>query len=399
MVIKQILRESCPNIRILRRGISYVRQKQLLKNTYLDDDIILAENDYDRKKSIVSNFAKSDYKLYKKTCEGIERLFKSASCFQNRSDLEEVCVDMLFCRAAYGFVPNEYVWYELEGKEFEYRRSFVSCRDKHQYQCVINDMVDSSLVTDKVYTYKMFYDYFGRDAIEVSKKDHFEKFKSFVEKYPVFVRKAVYLSGGKGIECIDSNKWRSIDELFDYVFSGGKTLCEELLVQSEMFSSFNPDSVNTVRIVTFATHDKIEIPFVFMRVGRKGSFVDNAGSKGISVGVDPKTGRVMTDGYDELNNHYIVHPDTGKAFCGFQIPEWDKAIEICKAASKRILSLKTISWDIAYTCTKSKNHYEWKMVEANAMGDFICQLVTKKGYKAEMERLIAEANTMVKLKK
>lgn len=66
MVIKQILRESCPNIRILRRGISYVRQKQLLKNTYLDDDIILAENDYDRKKSIVSNFAKSDYKLYKK---------------------------------------------------------------------------------------------------------------------------------------------------------------------------------------------------------------------------------------------------------------------------------------------------------------------------------------------
>lgn len=90
----------------------------------------------------------------------------------------------------------------------------------------------------------------------------------------------------------------------------GKFLCEELVHQHPDMSIYNKSSVNTIRCITFRTNKGIIVPFCFMRVGREGSFVDNGGAGGIIIGVNPNTGILNSDGYDEYNKRYEYHPDT-----------------------------------------------------------------------------------------
>ena len=121
-----------------------------------------------------------------------------------------------------------------------------------------------------------------------------------------------------------------------------------------------------------------------MKAGRSGSFVDNGGAGGILVGIDNETGVLNTEGYDEFNTKYEVHPDSKMKLKGFQIPEWDRLKTICTELAQRMPSVKYIGWDMAYS-TKG-----WVLVEGN-MGQFIVQqLVGRKGIKKEMDSIVEQ---------
>mgnify|MGYP000503160321 FL=1 len=47
---------------------------------------------------------------------------------------------MLFCRLAYGFIPSEYVGFELENKSPEQRKEFVSDIDTNVFGYSVNDI-------------------------------------------------------------------------------------------------------------------------------------------------------------------------------------------------------------------------------------------------------------------
>ena len=71
---------------------------------------------------------------------------------------------------------------------------------------------------------------------------------------------------------------------------------EELIKPHRKIKKLNPDSVNTVRFTTYLDGDNVIVHDTFMKVGQKGSFVDNGGAGGIFVHVDPLTGRFDTNG-------------------------------------------------------------------------------------------------------
>ncbi len=109
---------------------------------------------------------------------------------------------------------------------------------------------------------------------------------------------------------------------------------EEKIVQDETMSSLHPSSVNTFRIVTYKKPSgEIVVHLPFIKIGQKGSFVDNGGAGGILALIDEKTGVIITDGKDELNNIYKKHPDTKIKLKGFQIPMWNEIKELAKIAS------------------------------------------------------------------
>lgn len=66
----------------------------------------------------------------------------------------------------------------------------------------------------------------------------------------------------------------------------------------------------------------IIIPYVFLKVGRRRSFIDNGRAGGILAGIDKKTGIINTHGYDEFNNEFLKHPDFGITFQNYQFPYW-----------------------------------------------------------------------------
>ena len=89
-------------------------------------------------------------------------------------------------------------------------------------------------------------------------------------------------------------------------------IIEEYLDQHPSYEAFNPTSVNTLRIWVLRRGHQTITQLAFLRMGRRGSLVDNRSAGGIVVPVDVETGR-LSDGLDGTPSRhtYSVHPDTG----------------------------------------------------------------------------------------
>lgn len=109
---------------------------------------------------------------------------------------------------------------------------------------------------------------------------------------------------------------------------------------------FNPDSVNTIRIMTLVRSDDTNILSSVLRMGKRGSRVDNCSSGGIVCGID-SNGCLKDVAYDNKANAYYKHPN-GVEFAGFAIPAYSQCLEIVKKLAVRFAGIsRLISFDIA----------------------------------------------------
>ncbi|MBB5144966.1 hypothetical protein HNQ35_000155 [Cerasibacillus quisquiliarum] len=125
-------------------------------------------------------------------------------------------------------------------------------------------------------------------------------------------------------------------------------IIEELIVQHNELSEFNPTSVNTLRVVTLLCNDgKARVMTANLRVGNGEKYADNFHHNGIAALLDVNSGIVVTSGIDMNFNRYYVHPVTGKQIIGFKIPYWEKVIQTCKEAAHVTPSVGYVGWDVA----------------------------------------------------
>ena len=240
-----------------------------------------------------------------------------------------------------------------------------------------------NILNDKAETADIFSEYYKREWLNVSSKNDFPQFNNFCNKKARIVVKPINEHSGRGVACV-SIQHDNIEMLFgDLIKEYGKFICEEKIIQCDESNSWNPDSVNTLRLPTIrSSKGNITIFKPFFRTGRKGSFTDNAGQGGVFAGVDPNTGVITTDGYDTLCNKYIEHPDSNKKFLGYQIPRWIEAVELGKTLANVLPNQKYVGWDLALT------DKGWLMIEANWGGLRAIQIVGKKGCRKEFMKLI-----------
>ena len=155
---------------------------------------------------------------------------------------------------------------------------------------------------------------------------------------------------GKGIEKIDTSKYESLDQVYDYLTQEGMNYeLEEVIKQCKEVSSIYPDSINTVRIVTIV--DDAGVPHVicaYFRIGN-GKYVDNFNSGGMVAPVNEETGEVLDKAIDKKKNLYEHHPATNALIKGFVFPDWEKAIEMVKKASLVVPEMRYIGWDVAFS--------------------------------------------------
>lgn len=85
-----------------------------------------------------------------------------------------------------------------------------------------------------------------------------------------------------------------------------------------------------------------------MTIGYKKK-IANVSANSIFTLVNVKTGQVSTDGCDYNDNIYIVHPETGIHFKGFQIPMWYEVLKILERAAARVPQIGYVGWDVAIT--------------------------------------------------
>lgn len=385
MSLKEQIRSLLPNWFWLHSMLSKQKIKQFYRYRISEEDIREAESDYAKKAELVDKLT-ARWKQYSIAVDKeIDRILANAPKYIARNDHEFLRCDMRFSRFAYGFQPDEYLCFDLEGKSIDEKRAFVSDLERSKYVCQMNDIVDFTLFMDKARTYERFGEFYCREATSISCRDDLDRFMNFVESHPVFVRKRTDLSKGDSVEKVDTKGFSGdrLLSIFDDMVSSGNYIVEELVCQSATMAAFNSSSVNTIRCITFNTEDGIESPYCFMKVGHEGSFVDNAGAGGLLIGVDVETGRLGTDAFDEFGSRYEFHPDTGVRFKGSQLPDWQSMLEICKTASRQIPSVGYIGWDMAHTDDG------WVVIEGNGGGQMIGpQIVWQRGIKADVEEIM-----------
>lgn len=278
--------------------------------------------------------------------------------------------------------PQEYFLLGFAKKTDKERSEWITDFIKDTYLKKYAKIERALELQDKFYVYKKNGLYFKRDACLLSGAKDRDAFISFTDKHNRFIAKPNTGSFGANTGIWDV-KEKGQEVVFNELTSGRTTwILEELIEQTPEMGQFNPDSVNSVRIPTFKTKNGYEIFGTFMRMGRKGSVVDNAGAGGIFVRVDETTGRIISDGYTEHGEVFERHPDSHVTFKGFQIPRWMELRELAVKCHKELQGHKYIGWDFALTIKG------WVLLEGN-WGQFLCQQVSgQKPLKKQFIKLI-----------
>lgn len=164
---------------------------------------------------------------------------------------------------------------------------------------------------------------------------------------------------------------------------------ESLIKQTAQVESFNASSVNTVRFMTtLYPSGEVKIIATFMKIGRNGRCVDNAGSGGnVDAAVDIASGRIYNtiqfNGYRNIKS-ITHHPDSGNLIEGVVIENWKKIKEDVKQFQRSMPFLKAIGWDIAITDNGPV------VIEMNDYWDRTGQLFLGYGWKKEIQECYEE---------
>ena len=287
---------------------------------------------------------------------------------------------MLKCLFKYGTSYEEYYFFDCRNNDMS---GFITESNRWQYYKRLNGSNGLKLFKDKIKTYEFFKDLYGRECKKIDCRVDFD---DFISRHPRFVYKEMDGCAGRGVKLVDASGdkdavWQSLSELVPFV-------AEELIHQAESMAAFHHHSVNTIRLTTIRTGStkenyKVNIFAPFAKFGQNGSFVDNGGSGGIFVGFD-ENGTIVTDGFDEMCHSYVSHPNSGIVFKGYQLPEFEKAVELATNAAMRVDDVRYIGWDLAYSVNG------WVIVEGNSCAQPIRQGCDKIGRKRELDELMKQ---------
>jgi hypothetical protein len=141
----------------------------------------------------------------------------------------------------------------------------------------------------------------------------------------------------------------SVSELRDRLDE--RYLFQERIRQHESVSALHPDSVNSVRLLTFATGSTIELFAAAMRIGTRGKNVDNWAAGGVIVGIDAERGELRGEAFHKPGYGRRVqrHPDSGIAFQGFKIPYFAESVALVSRLHGYLRDIHSIGWDVAIT--------------------------------------------------
>mgnify|MGYP002620940753 FL=1 len=287
--------------------------------------------------------------------------------------------DIIEAYVKFRFRPQDFFLFGLKDKDDSERDTFVTDTLKDSVLMEVegfNKYTDE--LSDKWRFYQLVGQFFAREVMNVNRDTPFEEFRLFSKRHPSLFIKQNRESYGHGTFRVDiANDLEARAQFSKMNEAGGDWVVEELIEQSAEMAKWNASSVNTVRICSFLNKKGYKQIAPFMRTGRKGMIVDNGGSGGVMATIDPQTGIINSDGYDEYGKVFKVHPDSKIPYKGMQIPKWKELIELAEKVHRTMSDHIYIAFDFAYT------NKGWVLVEGN-WGQFVCQQTClKKGFKKE----------------
>ena len=300
------------------------------------------------KNAVGNAFHKALY-LHRLRAHDAPRKQKFARCCKTLG-LDAPWADYERARAQISCNVDEYFAFELYGKDRALRDSYLTMDRQEEIVNKIGDVYEALAIPgNKVLFDAYFDDFLKREWINPTDCTA-QQFLAFVKKHGAVIVKPAALYSGKGITLHRYESDRETLKTYDALYGAG-VVVEQLLIQHEQMNRLNPNCVNSVRILTYTDRDNVHMLLSTARSAAGEGIVDNFGSGGMSVAVDLQTGVFTADGIDQDFRRIARHPLTGTVLKGFQVPNWDKALEITERAARRAYTLpqcRWVGWDLAF---------------------------------------------------
>ncbi|WP_411844407.1 sugar-transfer associated ATP-grasp domain-containing protein [Salinicoccus sp. HZC-1] len=176
-----------------------------------------------------------------------------------------------------------------------------------------------------------------------------EKAVSILEnKGDVVIKPTLDSSSGDSVALFDfrngvnQRNQRPLDEVLesyqeDYIV-------QEKIIPSSKLKELYPDSINTLRVITYLIEDEVFHAPITLSMGRNGSHVDNIQAGGVSVAVSDE-GVLGSEGITYFREVHKSHPDTGTVFENHKLPKIDSLIRVAKEMHEKTPHMRIVSWD------------------------------------------------------
>lgn len=263
----------------------------------------------------------------------------------------------------HGFLPNRGGYYDFEKNGY---RKYVTDHERFLKHTFINYKY-KDLFRDKYANYIFLNQYTSKlvpiyglvvkgrlnmVGPSVNSEDLLASGKKFVMK----PRKGF---GGRGVQVLQvrgadyflNGQKKGLDEIFssldDYILV-------PFVYQDEYASRVNPNSLNTIRLLTAVLDDEVVVLGAFHRFGSSTTGnVDNFSTGGISAKINLQSGIIESaycfDKKTNKKKKIEYHPDSKEAIMGLQIPKWKEIVEEIVELHGKIRFVRYIGWDIAIT--------------------------------------------------
>lgn len=311
---------------------------------------------------------------------------------------EDLYYKSIYDYFAYGFLPEQQIYYHLIGKGHEEKSGYLTFKNKFVYFARLNKREDMDLLEDKFEAYKLLRKYYKREIIKLNEASDYDSFCDFLSRHETFVVKPLGLSCAMGVRKVDIREHADKRALFNSLINVGGAfkddysirdsnfngaVLEELIEQDPEYAKIFPDSVNGVRMTTIRLGEKVHFYHPWLKVGASKNIVASAALGGFDAGIDARTGIVDTDGFCENGERFQFHPITQVKIKGYAIPKWDELLALAETIALNMKpTINYVGWDFVLTPKG------WVVMEGNFYGDTMWQMVYDKGMKEDFENLI-----------
>lgn len=327
---------------------------------------------------------------------------------KNLSERIKILFDYLHLHRTKGLNMDEYYEFEFEKRSKEFRESFLGLNEQRYYLDYLNPIKYYSIARNKYFAHKILentgvkksplYCYYQPEGNVVNSIEIASDTESVVKilkskKVNQCVIKDTENSHGEGVIVVKDIEYLDNDcrlhyfngktEMLSNILGQYPLLFEGLVFQTKQFSRMNESSVNTVRFMTtLYPNGEAKIIATFIKIGRAGKCVDNAGDGGnVDVCVDVESGEIkyaiQYDGWRKIKD-IDKHPDSGNQLNGIVIENWDKIKAEVVKFQQAFPYCKAAGWDIAITDEGPV------VIEVNDFWDRTGQYFIRKGWRKEI---------------
>lgn len=322
--------------------------------------------------------------IYKKTTrEALFGLSEKISRVNNKNRLL-IMFDMVRSSLVYGALFTEYNDLDFIKRNNANRKTFITTYYNFKLYDKINAPKYRDIFHNKIQFLCEFGQFTKRKWVDIKSCDE-RAIEGLILDKDKIVLKNSYGDSGKQVCIYKLSEDDTPEGIISYMRRNGYDLAEEVLTNHKKLAYFNPTSLNTVRIVTVNRDNNVSFLFAGLRIGAKGSELDNISQGGSVARVDLETGRINTHFYGKKSER-TLNTIENKNDIGYELPCWTALKNMAENAARIIPEMGIVAWDI---CITPKGPV---IVEGNeSFGSTILQVFVtpdEEGLKPQLEKIL-----------